>query len=165
MKEAFERSKRAVAARPSIGLSTATSSTRIVDGYTCEIEEGRWKLTADLHPKSGGNGKGPDSGVLVRAAFGSCCAITYVQWAAVMGIQLSSVEVVVEVDYNHAGYYDVADVPPGPLEVRYKVKIESDAPESEIIALLNKADRHSPLHDLFARPMRTVRTLELNSGN
>ena len=116
---------------------------------------------SDLSEKVGGNGTGPDSGVLGRAALGTCCAMSYVQWAAVLGIQLSSVEVVVEMDYDHAGYYGTADVPPGPLEVRFKVTIGSDAPEDEIVAMLDKADKHAPLHDLFERPMRMVRFLDI----
>ena len=161
-KEAFERSKRSLALKPSMGLKTATCKVRIVDGYTCEVEEGRWKLVADLSEKVGGNGRGPDSSLLVRAAFGSCAAIGYVQWAAVFGIQLSSVEVVVETDHDYGGYYDTNDSPPGPTEVRYKVIVESDASEPEIIALIDKADKHSPLHDLFARAIPLKREIKIN---
>jgi len=161
-KEAFERSKQALAMKPSLGLKTATCKVRIVDGYTCEVEEGRWKIIADLSEKVGGNAKGPDSGVLGRAAFGSCAAIGYMQWAAVLGIQLSSVEVVVESDYDHGGYYGTNDSSAGPKEVRYKVTIQSDAPKSQVIALIEKADKHSPLHDLFTRAIPLKREIEIN---
>jgi len=144
-----------------MGLKTSTSKVRVVDGYTCEVEEGRWKIIADLSEKVGGNGKGPDPSVLGRAAFGSCCAIGYMQWAAVLGIKLSSVEVVVESDYDHGGYYGTNDSTAGPREVRFKVTIQSDAPESEVIALIEKADKHSPLHDLFARAIPLKREIEI----
>ena len=52
----------------------------MIDGTTCEVTEGKWSLTADLSEKIGGNGLGPDSGVLGRAAFGSCAAASYVLW-------------------------------------------------------------------------------------
>jgi uncharacterized OsmC-like protein len=130
------------------------------------MEEGRWRLVGDLSEKAGGSALGPDPSQLARMAFGSCAAMAYVQWASVLGIELSGIEVYVETDHDYRGYYDTADVPVGPVEVRYTVRIESDAPESEIIALIDKADSHSPLHDIFARPMKLTRNLEIEpSGN
>jgi uncharacterized OsmC-like protein len=161
MKESFERSKKALELKPGTGKKTATCSVQVVDGYTCLMQESRWRVVGDLHEKVGGNGMGPDPSQLVRMAFGSCAAMAYVQWAAVMDIELTGVEVIVETDHDYGGYYGTTDSPAGPIEVRYRVSIESDAPESDIIALIDKADRHSPLHDIFERPMKMKREIEV----
>ena len=161
MKESFERSKRALELRPATGLKTAVCTARITDGYTCLVEEGRWRMVADLHEKVGGNGLGPDSSTMGRAALASCAAIGYVQWAAVMGIQLFGVEVVVETDHDYGGYYETNDAPAGPIAVRTFVSIESDAPEEQIIALVDKADHHSPLHSIWERPLELKREIEI----
>jgi uncharacterized OsmC-like protein len=161
MKEAFERTKHALELRPNTGQKTTTCSASITDGYTCLIEEGRWRLVSDLHENVGGSGLGPDPSLLGRAAFASCAAISYVQWAAVLGIKLSEVKVVVETDYDYGGYFGTNDSPAGPIEVRTLVSIESDAPESEIMSLVDKADHHSPLHSLWARPLKLNRKVEI----
>lgn len=161
IKTAFARAKRAVELRPSTARKTATCTVRVVDGYTCSMEEGRWRLVGDASEKVGGRGLGPDPSQLVRMAFGSCCAQSIVQWSAMLGIELVSLEVVVETDHDYGGFYDTKDTPAGPLAVRYRVTLESNAPESELVALLDKADRHSPLHDIFERPMKLSREIKI----
>lgn len=162
IKHAFERNIRAVERMPSVALKTAVSKTRIVDGVRCEVEEGRWKLSADLHEKSGGGGAGPDPGVLGRAALGSCLAMGYVLWAAKLGVPIRRVEVDIEADFDARGQYGVAAVPAGYLEVRYTVSIESTVPEADILRVVDAADACSAYHDVFSRSQKLVRTVRIS---
>ena len=82
IRKAFERCARMMSFRPSLGRSTAISRTRIRHGLTCEIEEGRWRLTADMPVPLGGTGLAPTPGVFGRAALGSCLAVGYMMHAA-----------------------------------------------------------------------------------
>jgi uncharacterized OsmC-like protein len=152
IKTVFERNAKALGLRPTIGQGTAVTKVRVVDGLTCEIEEGPWKLVADMGEKWGGNNTGPNPGVLGRAALGSCLAMSYAMWAAHLGVPLRRIEVEIQADYDTRGHYGVADVPAGYTQVRYLVTIESDAPESEIVSLLDEADAHTSYLDVFARP-------------
>ena len=53
-----------------------------------------------------------------------------------MGIPLESLEVEVQADYDVRGEFGVADdVPPGYTGLRYIVRVESPAPESEVIKM------------------------------
>ena len=164
MKEAFDRSARAVELKPATAFKTATCRAEITDGYSCLLEEGRWRMVSDLHEKVGGGGLGPDPSTLGRAALASCAAIGYVQWAAVLEIPISGVEVVVETDHDYSGYYDQSDAPSGPLAARIIVNITSDAPESDIIRLVDKADHHSPLHDIWSRPIEMTREVTIQTS-
>ncbi len=155
---AFERNARAIAERPSVGQHTATTVVRIADGLTCEIEEGPWRLTADMPPQVGGSAAGPTPGVYGRAALGSCLAIGYVLYAAKEGITLAGVEVTVEADFDHGGLFGVSDVAPGYLEVRYAVTVHSDASEADVLRVLDAADAHSPYRDIFGRAQRLSRS-------
>lgn len=158
---AFERNARALAKRPSLGQNTATTAVRITDGLTCEIEEEPWRLTADMPSQVGGSGAGPTPGVLGRAALGSCLAIGYVLYAAKAGIPLSGVEVEVEADYDDGALFGVADVAPGYLAVRYAVTVYSDAPEADVLRVLDDADAHSPYRDVFGWAKRLSRTARI----
>jgi len=158
---AFERTARALEKRPSLGKGTATTAVRITDGLRCEIEEGPWRLAADMPPQAGGAGSGPTPGVLGRAALGSCLAMGYVLYAAKVGLALTSVEVEVEADFDDGALFGVADVAPGYLDVRYAVTIHSDAPEADILRVLDEADAHSPYRDVFGRAQRLSRTARI----
>ncbi|HUF10562.1 MAG TPA: OsmC family protein [Rhodothermales bacterium] len=128
------------------------------------MTEGKWTLVVDMSEKAGGSGRGPDSGVFGRAAFGSCTAISYAQWAAILDVTIQSLEVTVETDADNSGYYDVADVPAGYLRARTLVRIESPDPVEKVIEVLDKGDKHSPYHDLWSRAFEIERTVILN-GN
>ena len=161
IRTAFERNAKAMTLRPSLGQGTAVTKVRLLEGLACEIEEGKWKLIADMGEKSGGSDSGPNPGVFGRAALGSCLAMGYAWWAARRGVPLSGVEVEVQADYDSRGHYGIADVSPGYTEVRYIVTIESDAPEEEILRMMDEADAHTPYYDVFARAQELRREVRV----
>jgi len=162
IKTIFERQAKAVNLRPSLGQRTVVSRTRVVDGLKCEMEEGPWKLTADMAKAGGGEDAGPTPGVLGRASFGACLAIGYVLWAAKYEVPLSNIEVEVHTDVDERGRFGSHDEsPPGYHKVRYLVKLQSTAPEAEIMKVLDMADRHSPYFDNWARALDLERKVEI----
>ena len=98
IKTVLDRNAKALELRPSLGQGTAVTKVRLTGGLACQIEEGEWKLTADMSNKSGGAGAGPNPGILGRASLGSCLAIGYAMWAARRGIPIHSLEVEVHAD-------------------------------------------------------------------
>lgn len=158
---AFGRNRKAVALRPAIGQKTAVTRARIVEGLRCEIEDGRWKLVADSSDKSGGTGKGPDPGMIGRAALASCLAMGYVLWASHLNVPLERVEVEVQADFDARGQYGHEGVRAGYSEIRCVVHIDSPAPEAEIQKVVEAADATSMYWDTFANPTHLVRQLHV----
>jgi uncharacterized OsmC-like protein len=163
LKRAFERNARAVELRPAIGRMTGKTKVVLPAGTGCEIDCGEWKFTCDLAGSSGGTDRGPDPGPFGRGALGACLALGYRTQAAVAGIDLGRIEVEVEADFDAAGYYGVADVPPGYGAVRCLVTVESNAGEDEIRKVLDAADRHSPWLDNFTRAVPVDRRLTIRA--
>lgn len=163
IKETFERNKKAIALRPSTGQSTALTKIRVRDGTTCEIESGSKTLVCDVGKTEGGNDAGPGPGILERSALGSCLAIGYTQQAAVMEIPIDSIEVQVESDFDARGQFGLTDNPPGFKALRYRVIIESPAPETEVREMIDKADARSPVLDDFKRPLPIERKIDIKS--
>jgi len=159
----IERSIKALQLRPALGKKTAVSKIRVDEGLTCHIEEGRWKLTADLSESAGGSGMGPDPGVLGRAALGSCLAMGYVMWAAVREVPISGVEVEVQADFDAGAQYGLGEAPPGYTEVRCRVSIESPAPEKDVMAVVEEAEANSPYYDVFGRAQNLQRTVDITT--
>ena len=162
IREIVERNVELLALKPSRGHLTCTTKARLVGGLRCEIEEGRWRLAADLPAKVGGEDTAPTPGVLGRAALAGCLTIGIAHWAARLGVPIGSLEVEVEADFDARGELGVGDgIPPGYSEVRYAIAIESPAPKHEVDRLLDLAEHHSPYLDVFGRavPLRRVRHL------
>lgn len=145
VKKAFERNKKLLTIKPSKGQYTTTTSIRLYDGTSCEIEHGSWKFTADIGKTEGGNDAGPGPSVLERAALGSCLAIGYAKYAAIMDVPIESLKVEVEADVDARGAFGIENVEPGYKALRYRVFIESPAPESTIHEVIRKADEYSPV--------------------
>ena len=164
IKSSFEKVARTLAHRPALGLGTGISKTRITNGLTCQVEEGDWKFVADMPEQVGGNAAGPTPGVYGRAALGSCLAIGYMLRAAKMGVSIFALEVEVQADYDDSGLFGtVEDVPPGYLEIRYTVRVDSDATEADILQVLDEADKHSPYLDVFSRTQKCRRNVHIVS--
>jgi uncharacterized OsmC-like protein len=129
----------------------------MVDGYACDIADGPWTLRADMSDKHGGNGTGPNPGVYVRGALASCLLIGYVRHAAVMGIPIDDLEVIVHSDYDARGEFGLSDDPPGYIRLRVLVSIDSPAPRAELLEMLDLADQRSSVLDDFRRSIDVVR--------
>lgn len=163
IKEAFERNQKMLKLRPSKAKSTAVTKVRLFDGTTCEVEHKHWKFRVDIGKSEGGNDAGPGPGILERGALGSCLAIAYSQRAAVLDIPIEKIEVDVESDFDARGMLHLSDQPPGFDALRYKVYIESPAPEEEIMQMIEEADAHSPVLDDFKRAIPVEREVDIKS--
>ena len=134
------------------GRGTATTSVRITGGVTCAIEDGAWRLVCDESVGDGGQNLGPDPGVFVRAGLGACLAQGYVMWASYLGVPIDAVNVSVEADYDARGMLGLDPaIAPGWGAVRYRVEIESAAPEQKVREVVDHADRHSSVRNIIAR--------------
>jgi len=163
IKKAFQRNKKALEKRPSIGQSTAVTKVRVRDETTCEITASGKKLICDIGTAEGGNDAGPGPGILERGALGSCLAIGYATWAAHLEIPIDNIEVDIESDFDARGQFGLGEDSPGFKELRYKVFIESSASEDNIRELIKKADAHSPVLDDFRRPIPLKREINIKS--
>jgi uncharacterized OsmC-like protein len=163
IKTAFEHAAKALASKPSLGKATGISKVRIRSGLVCDIEAGPWRLVADMPEGAGGTATAPTPGVYGRAALGSCLAIGYMMHAAKLGVPIDALEVEVHADYDDGALFGVSDAPPGYIEVRYVVNVESGAPEADVLRVLDEGDLHSPYLDVFRRAQKCVREVRVKA--
>jgi uncharacterized OsmC-like protein len=161
IRKAFERCAKALSLRPLVGRSTSVSRTRIRGGLVCEIEEGAWKLTADLPRALGGSASAPTPGAFSRAALGSGLAVGYMLHAAKLRVPIASLEVEVQADYDNGVLFGVSRKQPAYEEVRYTVTIESAAPEDQVRRVIDEGDAHSPYLKVFTDPQACRRTVRV----
>ena len=163
IREIVERNVKLLTMKPARGFLTHTTRARLTDGLRCEIEEGDWRLAADMPAKAGGDETAPTPGTLGRAALASCLTIGIATWAARLNVSITALEVEVEADFNARGELGMGeDIRPGYEAIRYVVSIDSPAPKQDLLDLLDRAERHSPYLDVFGQPMALTRILRLN---
>ncbi|MCC5915134.1 MAG: OsmC family protein [Balneolaceae bacterium] len=161
LKESHNRIKKLLTIKPSKGQYTTTTKVRLRDGSTCDIQHKHWTFIGDVGKEEGGNDAGPGPSVLQRGALGSCLAIGYSKWAAVLGVPVNGIGVDVEADVDARGTYGMDDVEPGYKGLRYRVHIDSPASEEEIMNVIEQADKHSPLLADFVNPVKVERKVEI----
>ena len=159
IKKKFERSAKAVKLRPSVGLYSSVSRCRLREGLTCDIDEGPWKLIADMGQASGGEALGPTPGVYGRAALGACVTIATAQYAAKLDVPLDGLEVEVQADADAGGAYDISEAPAGYTQVRCIITVKSAAPEADVRKVVDKALDNCVYWDVFARALDLRREL------
>jgi uncharacterized OsmC-like protein len=161
IREIIERNAKLLALKPSRGQVTHTTRARLAHGLRCEIEDGPWRLAADMPAKAGGDETAPNPGVLGRAALASCLAIEIATWSARLGVQIENLEVEVQADFDARGEIGFEGVRPGYSEVRYAISVDSPAPDHELARVLELVERHSPYLDVFSTgvPLKRIRHL------
>ena len=161
IRETFERNRKAMELRPAIARGTATTTCRTIDGLTCEVTDGTFKLVTDEPKSDGGDDRGPTPGFFIRAGLASCCAMSYVMWAARMGVPIESIEVEVESDYDARGSFGLADVPHGFIEVRRIVTVHSQAPGADILRVIEAGDNMSAMLEVVRDPVTVKREVRI----
>ncbi len=163
IREIAERNVRMLALKSGRGHLKAVTTARIEDGLRCVIEDGPWKLSADMPVKAGGEGTAPTPGTLGRGALASCIAISVAGWAARREIPIDAVQVEVQADFDARGELGMDDsIPPGYQEIRYVISIDSPASASVVAELVEVAERYSPYLDVFANGQTLKRIVRLN---
>lgn len=161
IKEIFQRNQKLFSLKPEKGRATSSSTSRITSGLICEVREGPWKFTVDLPEGAGGDNAGPTPGVLGRAAFGSCLAITCQLYAKARGLNVDHISVDVEADYNDAVMFGCSNERAGYTEVRYTVRITSSESPESLEKLISDAEKAGAYLDIFSNKVPCRRTIEI----
>lgn len=163
IRTSIERNARAIELRPALAKGSSVTRVRVRDGLTCDVDEGRFRLVADMHEKHGGGDEGPNPGVYGRAALGSCLAIGYMMFASRMGVEIDALEVEIQADWDARPELGITHDQPGYEQVRYIVTVESPAPEEEVMRVLDETDAHSPYLAVFRKPVDVRREVRIRT--
>lgn len=144
---------------PDAGLVTDSLATATVEEGLRVRTEGPsgYSVVTDMPEAVGGGGSGESPGWLFRAGLASCDATMLQMRAAQEGIDLTTLEVLVDSESDDRGMLGVGDsVPAGPLEVRTRFRLGShDADAEQLEELVEWVDLHSPVADLVRREVQS----------
>ena len=130
-----------------IGLSVRSGQSELSDPLHCavvpdSVPDVLWRSGA--HPAVGGNGDVPCSGDLLLGALAACQETTLRMVAANMGIELESLEVEIEADWDARGTLAMGDYPIGLTAIRCKtrVTVPEDVRGERAERLLRSAEKY-----------------------
>jgi uncharacterized OsmC-like protein len=162
LKSLFEDNRSAMAADPAKAAAEFAVTGKLVGQTEVAVRARGHELTVDEPPVLAGTDLGANPVEHALIALASCQAITYRFWAAQLGIELESVDVVAEGDLDLRGFFGVDDaVRPGFSAVRLKVTPAGPESAERYQQLADAVDAHCPVHDLFSHATPIERTLAL----
>jgi uncharacterized OsmC-like protein len=155
IRSAIEGASHHLAEHPEDAVSADAPAISVrLDGLRFRTEGPHGEVITDMAEAVGGGASAPTPGWLLRAALASCDATVIAMEAARDGIELTTLEVVVESDSDFRGLLGVGDEPavPGPLAVRVRIRVAAaDATEDQLREIVERAESRSPVGDAIAR--------------
>jgi uncharacterized OsmC-like protein len=111
------------------------------------------EIETDMPTGVGGEDSAPSPGWLFRAALAACDTTLIAMRAAMLGVELTDVEVTIDSESNDHGILGIDEsVPAGPLSVRTRVRIAAeDADAQDVRQLVEWAVAHCPVCDATKR--------------
>lgn len=154
---AIERVSEVFRKKPSAALNTKRATGRVEQGLVCHARQDDYTATMDMPVPIGGDGSAPSPGFHIRVGLVGCIAIGIKLTAAREGIDIGTIDVDVEMDFDDAAIIGVSDNTAAPLETRITIRIGSTAPWEEVEAMVGRALDLDPYFIAFrdAQPLKT----------
>ncbi len=148
IKLAAERNKKAVELKSSLSSGTEIATAQLTDGLKFDIDLGDFKISGDVPRKFGGNGETPSAGAHALSSIICCAMVGYLIKFAERGIPVSGLGIEVQADWDKT-------ISSAYTDIRYKVDVESSAPEEAVRQAIEDNNATSFGLAIFEQPIET----------
>jgi len=140
--------------QPERARLTLTARGRLLaDRPAVTIETGHGRVTAGLHPATGGDGSDACSGDMLLEALASCAGVTLKAVATAMGLDIRNGSVSVEGELDFRGTLGVAkEAPVGFTAIRLRFSLDTDASDEQLDQLLRLSERYCVVFQTLRQP-------------
>ena len=145
---ALGRLENVIANDPSVArVRNPPARAMLTQGLKCRVTGPAGEhVETDMSPALGGDGSSPSPGWLFRAASAACCLTVIAMRAARLGIDLTTLEVLVTSDGDTRGMLGLDEISAGYSAMQTEVRIGAkDATPEQLTELVHWADGHSPV--------------------
>jgi uncharacterized OsmC-like protein len=141
--------------RPETALVTLRAEGRVGENITCNIETGKARVEAGLHPATGGDGQSACSADMLLEALVGCAGVTLNAVATALGIPLRDAKIHAEGDLDFRGTLGVSkDVPVGFKKIRLHFDLDTDASEEQLATLIRLTERYCVVYQTLSQPAK-----------
>ncbi|MHA3702470.1 OsmC family protein [Jatrophihabitans sp. YIM 134969] len=135
------------------------------DGPTSALRVNKHTFAQDEPGGFGGDDAAPGPVDYALAGLASCQIVVYKYWAAKQNVQVDSLKVDVEGDFDFRTMFGFeGGGRPGLSDVRVKVTITGPESEETYAKLQQQVDEHCPVFDLFSNATPVSSTLAVSSA-
>jgi uncharacterized OsmC-like protein len=165
LKALIDDNRSAIEADPVKASATFAVTGHLAGTTEVAIRARRHGLTVDEPPALAGADRGANPVEHALIALASCQAITYLFWAAQLGIELESVDVIAEGDLDVRGFFGFDQgVRPGFTAVRLEVTPSGPESAGRYEQLADAVDAHCPVYDIFSNATPIERTVAVTAS-
>lgn len=131
-------------------------------GNDIRPETNRYTLIVDEPKVLGGKDEYPNPVEYIAAALCGCITAGIATNAALFGTELTKIEVDVDVNFDIHGVLGLnRDVPSGPLDLHYRVKLAGPGAREAMMKSKSTIDRKSPIRNSIELPLRVTTDVEI----
>jgi len=148
--------------RPESATLTLRARGRVLQNdVALKIETGHGKVTAGLHPYTGGSGELACSGDMMLESLAACAGVTLGAVATALGVAIREGYVHVEGELDFRGTLGMdKSVPVGFRAIRLRFDIDSDASPDQLDTLLKLTERYCVIFQTLRQPPAVSVSLE-----
>lgn len=134
-------------------IRTYKAQTKWIEGTKVETKIREFKVCIDEPVELRGTNTAPNPVELLLAALGGCVILTYRGYARKFKIDIKDLTIDLEGDMIAGGWVDEKGRERrGFKQIRYEVKIKTEAPEEEVHKLRKLVEEKCPVSDMFINP-------------
>lgn len=139
-----------------MAIQQFNATAQLNQGVNVTISARDFNITIDEPAELGGTNKGMNPVEALLGSLGACQAIVARVYAQKFDVELNDLRVEVEGDIDLDGFFGKAPVRPGYSEIRYNFIIKSTSPKANIDQLIDHLQKHCPVGDTLANPVKLV---------
>jgi uncharacterized OsmC-like protein len=130
------------------------------DDLSCRVETPLGRVSAGLHPATGGDGTAACSGDMLLQSLAACAGVTLSAVATAMNIPVRGGRVVVEGDLDFRGTLGVSkETPVGFQAIRVSFDLDTDATDDQRATLLKLTERYCVIYQTLKNPPALAATM------
>lgn len=139
-----------------MAIQQFSAQAQLLDGVQVEVSSRQFSFLLDEPKELGGTDKGMNPVEALLGALAACQSIVARMYAKQFKVELQDFRVELEGDIDLDGFFGKAPVRPGFSEIRYNFHIQSPSPQSHIDQLIEHLQKHCPVGDSLAAPVKLV---------
>ena len=155
-------SKLAHATEPGQTLGTAKGDARLLGQQYQEVKLRDFTIVSDEPVSSGGTDKGPTPLDFFVASIGFCENVMFARHAALLGLNIESLETSVRGHWDRRGQYEIGGVDPSFKDMTVETRVTTRDPVEKVVEVTRLTHRRCPMHATISKAMIVTDKLFVN---
>lgn len=147
---------------PTQTQGTTRADVKLIGNQHSEAKVRTFIIASGEPSSAGGGDEGPNPLEFFASSIGFCENVTFERHAALMGVDVDSLETTVRGSYERKGLFEIDDAEPSFKEIIIEMKITTREPLQRIIELVKLAHKRCPMHATISKATKVTDKLVVN---